>query len=241
MKNKLVFFLILALIVGSAISIYAYRVIKTQQAKELELTPVVVASAQIDAYSNLSPDNIKIEYISAKLVNEFTAKDMNELTDKVTMVPLYPGHPIDIRLVADKPDEIGDGQVVGVNIDSVRFAGVTEGDTVDVYWLGTENVAMPAQKIASNAKVLKVTDEKNISIAEKNNIARSAAASAGLVDVATPRIVYLLVKPEEVPYVIQGSQPGSSSISLSKKPAKDTYDEEVMTGGSDAAVEQYNQ
>lgn len=241
MKNKLAFLLILAFIVGSAISIYAYKGIKTQQAKELELTPVVVASAQIDAYSNLSPDNIKIDYVSAKLVNEFTARDMSELANKITMIPLYPGHPIDIRLVADKPEEIGDGQVVGVNIDSVRFAGVTEGDTVDVYWLGNENIAMPAQKIASNAKVLKVTDEKNISIAEKNNIARSAAASAGLADIATPRIVYLLVKPEEVPYVIQGSQPGSSNISLSKKPSKDAYDEEVINVGFDTEVEQHNQ
>jgi len=240
-KKRITFILILALIVGGAISIYAYKEIKAAQAKELDLTPVVVASAQIEAYSNLSPDNIKIEYVSSKFVDEFTAKNVEEITDKITMVPLYPGRPIDIRLVADKPEEIGEGQVVGVNIDSVRFAGVTEGDTVDVYRLDIENLAAPAQKIASNAKVLKVTDEKNISINEANNIARSAAASAGLTQVATPRIVYLLVKPEEVPYVIQGSLPGSTVISLSKKPAKDSYDKEVIAGElntANTAVEQ---
>ena len=241
MKNKLTIFLILAFIIGGATTFYAYKEIKAHQAQELELTPVVVASAQIEAYSNLSSDNIQIEYISSKLVDEFTARDIVELADKVTMIPLYPGHPIDIRLVADKPDEIGNSQVVGVHIDSVRFAGVSDGDTVDVYWLDSENLASPAQKIASNAKILKVTDEKNVSITEATNIARSAAASAGLTGIATPRIVYLLVKPEEVPYVIQGSVPGSNNISLSKKPAKDAYDEEVIVNEPDATTEQSNQ
>ncbi len=178
MKNKLTIFFILAFIIGGATTFYAYKEIKAHQAQELELTPVVVASAQIEAYSNLSSDNIQIEYISSKLVDEFTARDIVELADKVTMIPLYPGHPIDIRLVADKPDDIGNSQVVGVHTDLVRFAGVSEGDTVDVYWLDSENLASPAQKIASNAKILKVTDEKNVSITEATNIARSAAASA---------------------------------------------------------------
>lgn len=236
MKNKLAILLVVALLIGGVTTVYSYGKIKEHQKKELELVPIVVAATKTEPYSLLSDDSIKIEYVSSKFVDEFTATDLSEVNGKITTIPLYKDKPIDIRLIADKPEEIGNKQVVGVHIDAVRFAGVGDGDIVDIYWLDKEELS-PAQKIAHNVRVLRVTDEKGVPLNESINIARSAATSAGLVENKNPRIVYLLLEPEEVPYVIQGSTPGSTKISFSKKPVEDNITFEVIKDEHTSTVE----
>lgn len=221
MRNKLTIFLVIALLIGGITTTFAYSKIKAHQKQELELVPIIATASNIEAYSILSEENIRVEYISAKFVDEFTVTEKDQLLNKITTVPLYEGRAIDMRLITDKPDDIGNKQVVGVNIDAVRFAGVSDGDMIDIYWLGTNENPLPAQKIAHNAKVLRVSDEKGVPINESKNIARSAAASAGLAKMENPRIVYLLLDPQEVPYVVQGSASGNNKISFSKKPIED--------------------
>ena len=79
----------------------------------------------------------------------------------------------------------------------------------------TAAVGNPSPCIASNSRVLKITDEKGASV-KNTSIAASVASEAGAVK--TPRIVYLLVKPAEVSFVIQGSVDQEKSyLALAKK------------------------
>lgn len=212
MKNRFTIIIAVALLIGVATTFIAYGKIKQQQARELELVPIVVCADNIEAYSVIASDNIKTENVSSKFVDEFTATSKEQLNGKIAIAPIFKGKPIDIRLLSDRPSEIGNKQVVGVHIDAVRFAGVTEGDTVDVYWLeGAEETPVPASKIANNAKVLKVSGDNAKSVTE------SAVIPIGLSE-KTPQIIYLMIDPEEVPYVIRGSIPKNTSIALSKKP-----------------------
>lgn len=216
MKNRVLILMLVAILAGGLVTGVSYVKIKDKQNKELDTKPVVVMVGDVEAFSVISEDNLKTAYVSSKFIDEFIATDIRQVKGKISTTPLYKDKPIDVRVITEKSSDVGNKQVVGVNIDYVRFAGVTVGDIVDVYWLDNNIVA---ERIARNAEVVRIADEKLIPL--------SAAASAGIIEGKNPKVVYLRIKPEEVQRVIMGSTPGNTNISLSKKSAED-FEEQVI-------------
>lgn len=206
--------LIIALIIGLAVMGFSYMKIKQQVVAATTTVNILVPKASIEAYSVVTKDNLTMIAVPPNITDENTATSPEEIDGRITTTPLYAGKPIDLRTIVSKAENYDEKQVVGIYIDAARCAGVNEGDIVDVYRISPNNQGEAAPKIAQNCRVLRVTDEKGVPVRGASAILQSASASVNIIK--TPRIVYLLISPQEVPYVIQGSSE-QSFLSLSKK------------------------
>lgn len=215
MSKKIV--LIVAILIGLLAGVYSWSNIQAQISKVEETVRVVVPNSDIEVYSIITKDNLTWLNIPANMLDENTVTDPDEIIEKLTIAPLFKNKPIDKRvLVVPSHTNLKNKHVVGVRVDAARMAGAVEGDLVDVYWLENNSVAITAPIIAKNARVISVTDSfgrplrdraSGVSILDTN-------ASANL----EPQIVYLLVSPEEVPFVINGASKGNTNIAFSKVP-----------------------
>ncbi len=201
----------LALIVGIGVAIFSYTTINQRVELATKTVQVVVLKTDVDAYSAISAKNIETKAVPPYLVDDYTAIKPEQVSDRVTSAPIYAGKPIDMRNIVDPKEDMQDKQVVGIYVDAARFAGVTEGDIVDVYRVSVA-AGNPSPCIASNSRVLKITDEKGVAL--KNLEGQKQGQ---------PHIVYLLVKPSEVPQVVQGSVVQEKTyLALSKKSKEST-------------------
>lgn len=184
-----------------------------QYLQEQNATVSVIAPIQeILPYTEIKTEDITTIRISKKMVDEFQAVNPSEVIGKISTVTLYPNRPIDKRYLEEKSKEFQNYQVVGIRVSASRFAGVTEGSIVDVYWLsGNTNQPAAATLIASDAEVIKISDGIG------RNIKASVIAGSENLQLAEPRIVFLKVKPEEVPYLVNGSLDSCNFISLVNK------------------------
>lgn len=206
--------LIVGLIVGVIVMGASYYMVQKQVEVATTTVSIVVPKTTIESHSIISSDNLTTLAVPPSVVDDDTATQPNQLNGKITTTPLYPGKPIDLRVIAEKPEDVGNKQVVGVYIDAARCAGVTEGDIVDVYRLAQSSQGEAAPIIAANCKVLRITDEKGVPVRGASAIFQGVSSEVGMAK--NPRIVYLLINPAEVPYVIQGSV-DKPQIALSKK------------------------
>lgn len=206
--------LIVGLIVGVIVMGASYYMVQKQVEVATTTVSIVVPKTTIESHSIIDSDNLTTLAVPPSVVDDDTATQPNQLNGKITTTPLYPGKPIDLRVIAEKTADVGNKQVVGVYIDAARCAGVTEGDIVDVYRLTQSSQGEAAPIIAANCKVLRITDEKGVPVRGASAIFQGVSSEVGMAK--NPRIVYLLINPAEVPYVIQGSV-DKSQIALSKK------------------------
>lgn len=203
----------------------SYYLVQKQVKTATETVKVVVPKTDIESHSVIKPENLETKSVPPSIVDENTAKTVSQLANKISTIPLYAGKPIDLRVVAEKPEEVGNKQVVGVYIDAARCAGVTEGDVVDVYRLNQTSQGEASPRVAFNCKVLRITDEKGVPVKGASAIMQDVGADVGVIK--DPRIVYLLIEPTEVPYVIQGSLSESQSLLALSKKGKATKQEAV--------------
>ena len=206
--------LIIALVVGLIVMGASYYMVRKQVEIATTTVNIVVPKTTIESHSIINSDNLTTLAVPPSIVDNNTATEISQLNNKITTTPLYPGKPIDIRVLAEKSADVGNKQVVGVYIDAARCAGVTEGDIVDVYRLTQSSQGEAAPIVAVNCKVLRITDEKGVPVRGASAIFQGVSAEVGMAK--NPRIVYLLINPAEVPYVIQGSI-DKPQIALSKK------------------------
>lgn len=226
MDKKIKVSLAIALVIGLVATYFGMDSMNRYQEEQLQLVPVVVSKVDIRADTKLTRDNIEIRNVSAKFVDESTATELEEVLDKIATVPIFEGKPIDLRNIQDRPkQELGNRSEIGVYVDSARSGGVEAGDIVDVYWIHGGELAQPASLIASNVRVWKVLNDKGEEI---NNIGISAAVKNN-----NPRIVYLMVKSEEIPYVIQGAYSGNNNIALAKKDGETKVEVVNMDAGGE--------
>jgi Flp pilus assembly protein CpaB len=216
--------LIIALVIGIAVMGYSYTKIQEQVETATTTVQVLVPKANVEAYSMVTKDNLTVAEVPPSIADEFTAVSPEQVDGRITTAPLYTGKPIDLRTIIAKTEDFQDKQVVGVYIDAARCAGVNDGDIVDVYRISPQFQGEAAPKIAMNCRVLRVTDDKGTPVRGASALLQSASESINISK--NPRIVYLLIKPEEVPYVIQGSSE-QSYLSLSKK-TKETSEAQVI-------------
>lgn len=204
----------MALIVGVMVMGASYHMVRKQVEVATTTVNIVVPKTTIESHSIIDSDNLTTLAVPPSVVDDNTATQTSQLNGKITTTPLYPGKPIDLRVIAEKSADVGNKQVVGVYIDAARCAGVTEGDIVDVYRLTQSSQGEAAPIIAANCKVLRITDEKGVPVRGASAIFQGVSSEVGMAK--NPRIVYLLISPSEVPYVIQGSV-DKPQIALSKK------------------------
>ncbi|NLN47963.1 MAG: hypothetical protein GX154_02485 [Clostridiales bacterium] len=210
MQKKLI--IGLALLIGIGIAVFAYTAINKQVEEATQTVQIVVLQTDVDAFSSISPKNITTKAVPPNIVDDFTVTSPEQITELFTSAPLYAGKPIDIRNIVDPKEDMQDKQVVGVFIDSARYAGVTEGDIVDIYRVDTTpGVSSPC--VASNSRVLKIIDDKGFAV---QKLAKGTVTEAG--SPSMPHIVYLLINPSEVPFVVQGSvEQEKTHLALAKK------------------------
>lgn len=209
-----------AIIVGIIVAFFAWKALNGQVQKTQARISIVVPKEDIDAFSVVSPEKLVVKEVLGISTDKHTAQKLNEVAGMLTTAPLYAGKPIDMRCLVKPNEDIGKYEVVGVNIDAARAAGVKTGDIVDVYWLnsdqGTWTPAQASQLIASNVRVLRVCDEHGQPI-DDNSKTIQGAVNYVVTPEREPKIVYLLVKPEDVPLIIGGSATKSASIALTRK------------------------
>jgi len=232
---------ILAIVIGLGVSGFAGTKLYQEVDRIQQTMTVVVPTSDIDPYSKLTLEDVTTAQIAATVVDANTVTKLADVKDKMTVAPLYKGKPIDKRVLAETADDIGSYQVVGVNIDPARNAGVKKGDIVDVYWLRPEQGAwMPSQAsilVARDVRVLRVCDERGQALDDEKGVVQSAVGGVNPVP-RKPAIVYLLVKPQDVPNVIGGAGEKSSFIALAKKSKPGSTEQEVTTASASAGMAQ---
>lgn len=218
MPNRFKIFVVIGLILGLCASGISYYYLKEMIHQKTETVTVIVPKRNIEVYSTIAAEDLTQIAVSPHLIDQYTVKNSTELTGKVALQTLYAQRLIDSRSIADQSENLGQKQVVGIYCNTAQTAGVSDGDTVDVYWSptnqqNTQAVLLPSQRVALNARVLKVCDEYGNSIKEQTVIKQGIASVT-----KTPEskyLIYLLVQPEEVQYIISGSS--NSSLTLVKK------------------------
>jgi len=218
LKNRIP--LIIALIVGIASMVFSYQSLNNQIESATTTVEIVVTKNSIEAYSVIDSSNLTLKSVPPSIVDDNTVLDPSLIANKICTSPIYADKPIDVRIIAEKSEDTGNKQIVGVYIDAARCAGVTEGDIVDVYRIGETFQGEAAPRIAANCRVVRIANDKGVVV--KSTVLSGVSGSVGLN--TPPQIVYLLVNPAEVPYVISGaSNETKSRIALSKK-SKETID-----------------
>ncbi|MDH7578194.1 MAG: RcpC/CpaB family pilus assembly protein [Bacillota bacterium] len=211
----------LAVFVGLVVALLSWNKLSAETRRAQETVAVVVPVRDVQAYSTLSQEDLMLARIPARAADAYTAKNASEVAGKVTTAPLYRGKPVDVRFLVEPSENAGNYQVVGVNVNAARAAGVKPGDLVDVYWLRPEQGWVPEQSsllLAQDVRVLRVCDERGTPVGEEPKTVQGAVVSA-VGPAREPRIVYLLVKPEDVSKIIAGSADKSSFIALARKSA----------------------
>lgn len=217
MKNKLI--IPLLLILAGIISYYSWTMIQ-QQIKQAEKTiEVLVPSVNISAYTVIANTSLEKTNIPVKSYNENYITSIDEIENRISIVPLYSGSPIDKRYLSEKTDiEFNGKQLVSVRVNHCRSANAKRNDVIDVYWVKeqTENFSVEAANLlAVNAILVDIFDSEGKSIfnSKDSNTVLSAPARN---DSGT-LFAHILVEPAEAPYVINGSHDKSIEISFVKK------------------------
>ena len=226
--------LIVVALLALASFFYFYNAFNGRIAAAQQTVAVIVPKQDIQAYSSITADNLTAENIPLASADNYTARSAGQVSNMVATAQLYAGKPIDLRLLAKPSDSTGNFEVVGVNVDAARSVGVKPGDIVDVYWLQAQQGAwVPGQgsiPVAGNVRVLRVCDEHGQPINEGQSSSALSSVGAAISPPASykePKIVYLLVRPEDVAKVIGGSGDKNASIAFARKSSESTIN---MTG-----------
>lgn len=214
--------IVLIIIVGLIVALFSWHMVQEQINNAEKTATIIVPNKDIEAYSVITSENLSTVQLPLRAVDKYMARDKSQIVNKVTTIPLLTKKPVDTRMLTDRKSNLGNKQVVGVYVDAARCAGVQEGDLVDVYWLQGTEIAQPSSPIARNVRVLRVSDERGIPVKSSSVVAQNIGADTALA--RAPKIVYLVLSPEEVPYVINGSAE-NSKIALSKKSKEDDIGE----------------
>ncbi len=197
--NKKHWVIIIAVVLAAAAAVASWIGLHKQINQATKREMVVTVVADMPPMTMLTAGNVKLIDVPLSSVNEYIVKAPADIIGQITTVPLFSGGMIDKRVIA-QPSILGNCQLVGIYTDPARYAGVQENDVVDIYWVQQDKQPLAAVIIAKDAKVYKIADEAGSTI-KSNNVVTQAVNSA----TKAPKIVYLLVKPEEAPYVINGA------------------------------------
>ncbi len=206
MDKKKTIITIAAIVLGLLVALFAWVNINNPQDAEASVN-ILVPAKDISPYSKLQADDFKTRTVKEGEVDSYTVLESAKLQDMITTVTLYANKPVDKRSLSLASDT-SNKQIIGVLIDSTRLSNATAGDYVDVYWVGdkTETTAVaPAIILSRKAQIIGVDGEGG---------STSGLSGQKISAESKAKAVYLLVNPEEAPYIIQGSM--KNSIALSK-------------------------
>lgn len=224
--------------VGLVVAACAWSALQRWVMAMSETVTVVVPKRDLEAYSVIRASDLVFKDVPSTVVDGFVVRKADEAAGKIATAPLYAGKLIDRRVLAEPFQGIGRWQVVGVNVSAARCAGVRAGDIVDVYWLRPEQGAWaPSQAsllVARDARVLKVCDERGQEIGDSPPVVQQAVGAVAPAG-REPRVVYLLVRPEDVPCVIGGAAEKSAFIALARKLAPGNSTGTEVRSGAEAA------
>ncbi len=207
MDKKKTIITIAAIILGLLVALFAWVNIDKPQDAEVNVN-ILVPTKDISPYNKLQADDFKTKTVKESEIDSYTVMESAQLQDMITTVTLYANKPIDKRnlnLVSDTSNK----RIIGVLIDSTRLSNATAGDYVDVYWVGdkteTTVAVPPAIPLSYKAQIIAIDGVGG----STSSLSVQKVASESKIN-----SVYLLVNPEEAPYIIQGSM--KNNIALSK-------------------------
>lgn len=167
--NRRILTLVLALLLGGLVSALVYGQLnryrtELERAKR-DLIPVVVAARDLDAYSLIGPEDIRVVKMPRSSVPEGQILAREEILGKATLVVLTQGDLVLAGKVTLNPERLGmafqlpEGQLaIAVPVDEVVAAGgfIRPGDFVDVIHTWRENTEQPliSRLLLSRIKLL---------------------------------------------------------------------------------------
>lgn len=223
-KNKKVFTALTAALIGVLVAVVSWWYLQDYMRKATAAVEVLVPKRNIPPYSVIKQEDLGVRKFPVSAVDQNTVRSVSEVAGKAASVTLYAGKPIDKRwLIGAESGAISGRYVVGVRTDAARAAGVRPGDVVDVYWIAASAAAAMGQtntvsvRVASDALVLDVSDGFGISLDQLRQglVGEMVKGDASRLE---PKIIYLLVKSEEVPQVIAGASEKGATLAVAKKP-----------------------
>jgi pilus assembly protein CpaB len=209
---------VVPIVLGLAAAVGGWLYLQSYLETHKDMVSLPVAARDIAPYTTITGDDITYKEFIAGSEQADAITDPREAIGKITTAALQKGWQINKKVLASK-DIYGNQRQIGVNVDAARAAGVKPGDLVDVYWLLPETgvwTGKTAALVAENVRVIAVCDQKGARLDRDNNKQMVTPTSN------EPRVVYLLVKPEDVDKVIGGSGPKNASIALAVKRKEDT-------------------
>lgn len=220
----------LIIIIGLFIAGGSFFMLEKQIGNAEETQLFLVPTHDINIMETITQDDLTYQSYPKSIEMPGVVLDPADIVGKVTMFPLSKGWPIDKSYLRDAK-EMEKRQKVAINVDYPRSGGANPGDLVDVYIIPNELTWTPGQGVhlvASNARVLSVTDSKGRSVIEDNNsFSLSTASNNNSIEV-----VQLSVKPSEVSYLIPGASVQNKQYALIVKfqetePAKIVQEEDI--------------
>ena len=183
---------------------------RTGNAEETQL--FLVPSRNINIMEIISQDDLTYQSYPKSIEMPGVVSAPADVVGKVAMFPLSKGWPIDETYLRDSKD-MEERQKVTINVDYPRSGGANPGDLVDVYIIPLEQTYSPGQGVhvvASNARVLSITDSKGRSVSvNEEGSAFSLPTSSNSIEA-----VQLSVKPSEVRYLIPGTSVQNKQYAL---------------------------
>lgn len=206
MSKKNIIVMLAAIVLGLLVAFFAWLKVDNTYTAEIEIKALVPAY-DISPYSKIQDSDLKVRVLKENEVDNNTVLEIGQLRDMTSTVMLYADKPIDKRNLSPAINA-GNKRIIGVLIDTTRLSNATAGDYVDVFWLNEKIEATtalpPAIPLSSRAQIISIDD---------GSVTKSSPGQKVSSDNKV-KSVYLLVNPEEAPYIIHGSM--KNNIALSK-------------------------
>lgn len=206
---------LLAVAVGILVALFAAKqmIVYVNLHKETVLVPVPART--IPPYTVIGSGDLTWREVVKGGEEIGAVRDPSEAVGKIALVPLYKGEQIRKERLGDA-SLVADRQVVALNVDVARSVGGTlvPGDHVDIWWV--VEGAPPGtgwQLAASDAVLLDLEDSAGRSLTARKQSLLGAQGEQP----STPAVAVVAVKGEDVPKVVGGALPKSTSIVLVKK------------------------
>ena len=209
MKKIYLLSILMAVVVGIAVYLFASSVQQNAQTQAIAKGQVVVAISEIPANTQITADMVKLVSLPSEGVNKYAATNLNQVIGTITKYPLLPGEQVLSPQLVEKGKESGtlslaleDGKrAISIGVDDVSGVSgyITKGDYVDII-----AITIPA---GSNSPVSSVLVE-NVLVLQVGT-KQSSNSTAGSYSTVT-----LSATPEEVLKINYASSNGKLRLVL---------------------------
>lgn len=214
-KNKKIIIMSLILLVGIAISVFAFLMMKQNQLKAAETKEIVVLSRDVYPYETIGANDLMYIRMPLDTATKGYAIQKQDLSGKVASDYLVAETLILNEDIVDK-SEIENIEFITLKTDYTRTGGARVGDIIDVYKVisPTKTSSSEIKLVAENAIVVSVTDREGTNVFASNK-----GGTLGVVERKIPiQAVKLAIDSRtiDIKKIVEGSVNGDNYVMIVK-------------------------